>query len=174
MQKIENGNIIDKKAYEYQWARQLAFKSLNQQHRDLWREYCSVDRLTLNISARLAHWGWQDGKPLILNEFRLHDVSVDRQGVTYRFSDNYGNTYPVSHTPALLAQTGIFAWVPHFNEFRHTPLDWENAEEPGYLRVGVCLRQPSNPLKILLESHTYLTTKKIFDKDWAFKTINKG
>lgn len=174
MEKIDNDKPIDKKAYEYQWARQLAHKGLSLEHRNLWRDYNSVDRLTLNINSRLAHWGWKGSKPLVLNELRLQDVSVARQGVTYSFSDNHGNSYPVTHTPSLLAHTGIFAWVPHFNEFRHTPLDWNNAEEPGYVRVSVCLRQPSNPLKVLIDNHTYLTTRKIFEKDWASKTISKA
>jgi hypothetical protein len=171
---LHNETPLDKAAYEFKWARQLARKGLSEENYKIWQAYKSVDRLSVNLRAVFVHWGWHQGKTLIFKEFKLSEVKVAVSGVTYTLSDNAGNQYPVNHTPALIAGTGIFAWVPHFNEFRHVPADWENAEEPGYLRVGICVWQPSNPHKVRIGAHSYITTKKIFEKDWAFQTLNQS
>jgi hypothetical protein len=133
-----------------------------------------VDRLSLKLQSTFVHWGWYEGRSVILKQFKLADVKVQYEGVSYTLTDNAGGRYLVTHTPSLLGGTGVFAWVPHFNEFRHTPVDWTNAREPGCLKVSICVWQPSNPLKVRFAEHSYMTTKQVFERDWAFQTISKG
>ena len=174
MTNLQNETSLDKGAYEFQWARQLARRGLTSVEHKIWQSYRSVDRLALKLHSTFVHWGWHDGKSIVFKQFKLADVKVQYEGVSYTLSDNSGSFYKVTHTPSLLGNTGICAWVPHFNEFRHVPVDWENAKEPGYLRVSICVWQPSNPLKVRLQGHSYITTKQVFERDWAFETISKG
>ena len=165
---------LDKPYYEFLWARQLAHNELPQEDYKTWRSYKSVDRLHAELGTVFAHWGWREGKATVLARFSLSAITVDAAGVTYDLVDAKGHHHQTGHTPKFLSSTGIFFWVPHFNEFRHVPTDWKDANGPGSLRVCMCVWQPGNPNKEQNETHTYITTDSLYQAQWAGKTIYKG
>ena len=174
MTTLQNTTRIDKPYYEYLWARQLARKELSEKDYETWRSYRSVDRLYAGLGTVFVHWGWREGKALALETFKLFHISVTAEGVVYDLVDAKGKHYQAGHTPKILSSTGIFFWVPHFNEFRHLPANWEDANGPGSLRVCMCIWQPANPNKEQVETHTHMTTESLFQAQWAGKTIYKG
>ena len=174
MTPLQNHTRVDKPYYEFLWARQLARKELSLADYLKWRSYRSVDRLYVELGTVFVHWGWQDGEAKALKIYTLSGVTVNAEGVTYDLEDASGKHYQTGHTPKLLASTGIFFWVPHFNEFRHLPEDWKDATGPGSLRMCMCVWQPGNPNKERLETHTYMTTENLFQDQWAGTTIYKG
>ena len=154
MTNLQKEIRLDKPYYEFLWARQLACSELAQEHYKTWRSYKSVDRLYAEIGTVFVHWGWQRGKAEVLAKFTLSGISVAAEGVTYDLVDAAGIHHLTSHSPRTLSSTGIFFWVPHFNEFRHSPADWKDASGPGSLRVCMCVWQSGNPNKEQIETHT--------------------
>lgn len=173
MTSLQNQTRVEKPYYEFLWARQLACRDLSFEDYSRWRSYNSVDRLYAGVGTVFVHWGWREGKAAILARFKLASISI-AEGVIYDLADASGKHYQTGHTPKLLASTGIFFWVPHFNEFRHLPRDWKDATGPGSLRVCMCVWQPGNPNKERLETHTYMTTENLFQDQWTGTTIYKG
>lgn len=174
MTLLQNQTRLDKPYYEFLWARQLAHSELSAADYKTWRSYKSVDRLYAELNTVFVHWGWRQGRAYVLETFKLSHISVSQVGVVYQLEDAAGKHYQTGHTPKTLSSTGIFFWVPHFNEFRHIPEDWENASGPGSLRVCMCVWQSGNPNKEKNESHTYMTTENLFQAQWAGTTIYKG
>lgn len=173
MTPLQNHTRVDKPYYEFLWAQQLAQRELSHTDYLRWRSYKSVDRLYAKLGTVFIYWGWRDGKAQVLESFKLASISV-AEGVIYELEDAFGERYKTGHTPKILSATGIFFWVPHFNEFRHLPEDWRDATGPGSLRVCMCVWQSGNPNKERLETHTYMTTGNLFRDQWAGTTIYKG
>lgn len=162
-------------AYESLWAAQLAGQHLSEADFKLWLAFNSVNKLHMRLHDDLVGWGWVDGAAAKLSSFKLKKINVTAQGVDYLFWDEWENPIHVGYTPTLLGDTETFVWVNHFNEFRHTPHDRENASLPGKLSVCLMVWQAGNPRKYRRPEHKYITTGYHFEQRWQgrkFKEAN--
>lgn len=166
MENLTNESRLDKRLYETQWSRQLAREYNTPEDHARWLSYSSVDRLYLGIGYKIVHWEFQNGANTIIDSFTLSRIEVDAENTSYIFDSNSG-LHTVSHIPKLFADTGVFLWVPYFNEFRHVPGGWDRVSQPGYLNVSLCAWQRSNPTKNKQSGHAYMTTLKCFESSWA-------
>lgn len=168
MDKFLN-NHTDKRYYETLWARQLAYQHLTDEDYQTWMHYRSVDKLYLEIGDAIVHWRHIDGDNVIVSRFVLTEVCFSDKGLYYSLVEDGPRPalQEIDHVPQPLGNTEVFAWIPHFNELRHHPENWEQMEYPAKMTVSLSLWQRSNPTKGLRESHDYLTTEHNFKKYWA-------
>lgn len=168
MNYLLNENRLDKREYETRWSRQLADTHLSKEDYQLWRDYRSVDRVTLSLGTKIVHWQRKNGEPTIVSSFVLQSANLSDGSLKYTF-DRAGENHIVDNVPRVLADTEVFVWVPFFNEVRHIPGNWDMATQPGYTTVGLCVWQRTNPTKIKANNHSYVTTLKVFAREWQNK-----
>ena len=167
------GQGQDKRLYEAQWAQQLAEKHSTAEIFKRWQAYYSTDRVYLSIGTKIVHWERIKGVPTVIDSLTLRRIAVTLEGIAYFFEESSGGFHVVTHVPRLLGKTKVFAWVPHFSEFRHTPHNWSEASVPGYVTSGLCVWQQSNPEKSQYNNHAFITTLKVFEREWS-NTTTKG
>jgi hypothetical protein len=162
VQTFTNEAPLDKRALEHNWAQQLAKKSLTGQEFQQWNSYRSNHRIYPGIGYKLVHWVYEDGEPTIVQSFTLEEVQVDTLGVAYLLQSNTEDFW-VTQEPSLLGDTGVFVWVPYFNEFRFRPEAKDFRGSLGYLRMSLCVRQEDRPFTSSLRNGNYLTTLQEFE-----------
>ena len=172
---LKENTLINKRNLETLWARQLAYTHLSDDEYQVWLSFRSVDKIYLGIGDYLVNWQRIAGQNKIVKRFQLRDVASTGHAMTFFFAEEGADgRYAVSHVPQSFADSSVFAWVPHFNEVRHQPNDWDFAGVPAKLTFGVCVWQRSNPTKGLSEHHKYVTSEKHFQKHWASLSHTSG
>lgn len=163
MRDLTNGAPLDKRQCEINWASQQADRSLSRHDRVVWGAYNSLHRVYLGLNYKLVHWKLIEDVPTIITSYRLADISTNSSGTSYTLYQNNA-LHTVTHKPALLGDTEVFAWVPYFNEFRHLPNDDDFSTGAGHTSVSLCIRQKSNPQYGPKQGHNYFTTLKEFER----------
>lgn len=164
-----NNEPTDRRAYESMWTRQLAIQHLSPEDNETWKDYRAIARLYLAPGSKIVHWKLDNGKPTIQRSFYLIGMHADQACAEYVFSDGNDHEvlFTVSHIPKMLADTGVFVWIPHHMEMRHTPI----VKNFGYVSLGLAIRQHHNPASHLYAGTSYVTTLKDFELNWQDKTI---
>lgn len=163
MRDLTNEVPLDKRQCEISWAGQQADRNLSKQERAAWGAYNSLHRVYLGLNYKLVHWKLIEGVPTIIASYRLADISTNSNGTAYTLYQN-SILHFVTHKPALLGDTEVFAWVPYFNEFRHLPGDGDFSTGAGHTSVSLCLKQKSNPRHGAKQGHNYFTTLQEFER----------
>ena len=163
MRDLTNGAPLDKRQCELTWSGQLADRFLSRQDRVAWGAYNCLHRVYFGLGYKLVHWKLIEGTPTIITSFQLVDISTNIRGTTYTLMQ-HNVCHLVTHKPALLGDTGVFLWVPYFNEFRHLPDEEGFTTGPGHTSVSLCLKQKSNPLYTPVQGHNYFTTLQEFER----------
>ena len=164
---------LDKRLYEALWARHLALDKLSAAEYEIWMEYRSVDKVYLALGESLVIWRIGASRPLTLHKLKLESVASFENVVSYTMRHG-DQTLKITHTPQWVEALKIFLWIPHFNEMRNQPADWDVPEAPFQTSFGIALWQRTNPMKRLTQQHHYCTTEKHFLKHWATPSPNPG
>lgn len=151
---------LDKPRYEKEWASQEARLKLDATGRHLWDSSRHTVRPYLYYNKIFIAWGIDaNGEVVVRDVFTV--ISMDatfRDGFWIKLRDRNRREHLITHTPRLLGDTDIFAWVPYFNECRWHSNDWSDPAAPKSLRLAVCFKMQSDPQCLpLLREQDYLS-----------------
>ena len=163
---LRTNGPLDKRVYETLWARHMAATTLTQADHKTWLSYRSVDKIYLGSSDRLVVWQRIAGRNQAVKHLRFVGMELCGGELTYTFSCDK-TTFVVDHFPKWFSDLQVFLWIPHFNEMRNQPDDWNHPDEPFHLTFGLSLWQKSNPVKEVVSGHSYCTTERTFLNQWA-------
>lgn len=166
---FQTQSTLDKREQERTWAQSAASSALSAEDLLQWSINCCTDRLYFGLGYDLVSWQFNNTKPYAYALGKIADAQVAKESLTYRL-EGEGFCQEVSHTPVRVPQTNFFVWVPYFNEIRCKPSN----DGGTYLTMSLCVSQPSNPTKVRINGHSYLTTRQRFNREWNPETANKN
>lgn len=159
--------VIDKSAYEKQWASHEARQKLSKEDRHLFETARHTFRPYVYFDKVLVAWTMVQGEPRIKEVFKVVGIDVSfQEGIWLTmYAEVAKRELRISHSPRPLLDLGVFAWVPFFNELRYASPDWEDPDARKNLRLHACFKTPSSP-DHTVEGHTYLTELHTFRETW--------
>lgn len=157
---------LDKREQERNRADQAALATLDAEDLWQWKVNSCTDRLYFGLGYELVSWRFDSNLPEAELLGNITDVHVAKDRLIYTLESSKFLKL-VSHAPTRIHETNFFVWVPYFNEIRC------NASQDGgtYLSLSLCVSQPSNPTKVQIGGHKYLTTRQRFNREWNPETV---
>jgi hypothetical protein len=154
---------LDKVRYEKEWAAQEARLRLDSESRSKWEASTYTFRPFIYYKKILVAWEQRGASIVVKDVFTV--VSMDanfREGVWVKVRDQSGKEHIITHTPRLLGDSNIFAWIPYFNEVRWHAGDWTDPTAPKSLRLAACFKMQYSPNDPLLDGQEYLSELHVF------------
>lgn len=159
---------LDKGSLEREWANHEARLHLSPEDRSVWDALKYTVRPFVYYGKIFIVWHLVKGEPQVKDI--LNTVGIDasfRDGLWVRLrSEVTKEEFVITHKPRRLPGTGVFVWLPFFNEMRFVSADWMDPMAPRNLRLSVCFKMRHKHEEILEEGTDYLTELHTFRSRW--------
>ena len=154
---------LDKVHYEKEWAAQEARLRLDTESRSKWESAAYTFRTFVYFKKILVAWQKHGTEIVVKNVFTVISMDANfREGIWVRVRDRDNKEHVITHTPRLLGDVNVFAWVPYFNEVRWHASDWSDPTSPKALRLAACFKTQFSPHEPLHEGQDYLSELHVF------------